>query len=423
MKELKNSQNTALYQKSKYRKYMLLTAILLLGVLDQAPAVVNSTIPAMTKSFSGHSLALIESITTVTNMFVTVFVLISGFLVNKIGQKQTAIIGIVIAAVASIVPVFSNDFYIVLGSRAVLGVGIGLSNALAASLLSAFFQGNELAKYMGFRTAAGGVGTSLMTMVAGQLLKVSWHFSYLVYILFIPTLLLFIFYVPEPEKYGIYAQKKSEEKYKAVSDNAKGSKFAGLGTVLALALLFFFFLVGATIFGIKLAQIFVSQGIGTASEASVISSVFTLSQMFGGMLFGYCYKHFGKKMLPVTILLRGLPLLVISIASSKILIGLMAVVFGFAGGMTVSLIFMIVNTVINPKNATLYNAIPMIGSNMGAFCAPFIARYMGNTPSIAMRNAGWMYEIMAVIILVIFILASARKQENYEQKEDKYASR
>lgn len=407
-----NVQDVPLYQKSAYRKMMLLTALLLLGVLDQAPAVVNSTIPAMKEVFSGHSLPLIESITTVVNMFVTVFVLVSGFLVNKIGQKQTALLGIAIAAVSSIVPVFSENFYAVLASRAVLGIGIGLSNALAASLLTAFFQGNELARYMGWRTAAGGIGTSLMTMAAGQLLKISWHYSYLVYILFIPTLLLFIFFVPQPEKHGIHIQ--NQDSRNAAQENAKESlentksSYAGLKTVLALAVLFFFFLTGATIFGVKLAQLFVEKNIGTASQASTISSIFTLSQMFGGMLFGYCYKKFGVKMLPVTILLRGLPLVGISLAGSQTVIGFMAVIFGLAGGMTVSLIFMTVSTVVTPKNATLFNAIPMVGSNLGAFCAPFIARYMGDTSSAAMMNAGWMYIIMAVIIAAV-LLVSAKK--------------
>lgn len=410
MKSAINVQETPLYQRSKYRKIMLLTAILLLGVLDQAPSVVNSTIPAMTETFSGHALSLIESITTIVNLFVTIFVLVSGFLVNKIGQKQTALLGIGIAAISSIVPVFSTNFYVVLGSRAVLGIGIGLSNALAASLLSAFFKDNELAKYMGWRTAAGGIGTSLMTMVAGQLLKLSWHMSYLVYILFVPTLLLFIFFVPEPEKYGVFVQ-KNEEKKKSEKEANADNKLAGLGTVLALAVLFFFFLVGATIFGTKLAQIFVTKNIGTASEASVVASIFTLSQMFGGMLFGYCYKHFGTKMLPVTILLRGLPLLVIGVVNSKILIGLMAVIFGLAGGMTVSLIFMTVSTVITPKNATLYNAIPMVGSNLGAFCAPFIAGYMGSAPDTAMRNAGWMYVVMSVVVIVVLTAVSAKRKD------------
>lgn len=113
-------------------------------------------------------------------------------------------------------------------------------------------------------------------------------------------------------------------------------------------------------------------------------------------------------MLPVTILLRGLPLIGISLAGSQVAIGFMAVIFGLAGGMTVSLIFMTVSTVVTPKNATLFNAIPMVGSNLGAFCAPFIARYMGDTSAAAMMNAGWMYVIMAVIIVVV-LAVSAKK--------------
>lgn len=121
-------------------------------------------------------------------------------------------------------------------------------------------------------------------------------------------------------------------------------------------------------------------------------------------------------MLPVTILLRGLPLLVIGVVNSKILIGLMAVIFGLAGGMTVSLIFMTVSTVITPKNATLYNAIPMVGSNLGAFCAPFIAGYMGSAPDTAMRNAGWMYVVMSVVVIVVLTAVSAK------ERIDKYVS-
>jgi nitrate/nitrite transporter NarK len=62
----------------------------------------------------------------------------------------------------------------------------------------------------------------------------------------------------------------------------------------------------------------------------------------------------------------------------------------------------------------------MFGSNLGAFCAPFIAKYMGATSAVAMRNAGWMYVIMAVIIVIVFVVASARMKENYKEKETKY---
>ena len=71
---------------------------------------------------------------------------------------------------------------------------------------------------------------------------------------------------------------------------------------------------------------------------------------------------------------------------------------------------MTVSTVITPKNATLYNAIPMTGSNLGAFCAPFLAKYMGDTPAAAMRNAGWMYAVMSVVIIVVLVIGGKRKK-------------
>ncbi|USR88114.1 MFS transporter [Lactiplantibacillus pentosus] len=101
--------------------------------------------------------------------------------------------GLAIAAISSIIPAFSNSFTLIMVSRAVLGIGIGLANPLAISLIGVFFYGDQRATLMGWRSAIAGVGTAIMTYVAGQLLNINWHAAYWVYLLFIPTLLLFVF--------------------------------------------------------------------------------------------------------------------------------------------------------------------------------------------------------------------------------------
>lgn len=122
----------------KTRKIMLIIALLFLNIVEQAASVITATIPGMAKTFSNVSLTNVEMLTTIVSMFVTVFVLVSGVIVKKIGQKQTALLGMVIAAVSSIVPAFSNSYMVVLVSRAVLGIGIGLANPLAISLIGPF---------------------------------------------------------------------------------------------------------------------------------------------------------------------------------------------------------------------------------------------------------------------------------------------
>ncbi|OTN91554.1 MFS transporter [Enterococcus faecium] len=143
---------------------MLIISLLALNIVEQAASVISSTIPQMAQAFPEESQVQIELVTTVVSVFITIFVLISGFITNKIGQKNTAVLGIAIAAVSSIIPAFSNNFQMIMVSRAVLGIGIGLANPLAVSLIGEFFEGDLLANLMGWRTAVAGIGTSLMTM-------------------------------------------------------------------------------------------------------------------------------------------------------------------------------------------------------------------------------------------------------------------
>ena len=138
---------------NNFKKIMLIISLLALNVVEQAASVVNSTIPGMAKSFPNESLVHIELVTTVVSIFVTVFVLVSGIVVKRLGQKNTAVIGLAIATVSSIIPAFANNFWLIFASRAVLGIGIGLANPLAISLIGTFFHGDEREKLLGWRSA------------------------------------------------------------------------------------------------------------------------------------------------------------------------------------------------------------------------------------------------------------------------------
>ena len=205
---------------SKFHSWLIIVALLSLNIVEQAASVINATIPGMAKSFPNEALVNIELVTTVVSIFVTIFVLVSGVIVKWIGQKRTAILGLLIASVSSIIPAIINNFTAILISRAILGIGIGLANPLAISLIGVFFYGDQRAKLMGWRSAIAGIGTAAMTFVAGQLLVFSWHAAYWVYLLFIPTLVLFIFVVPDPEKSGAL-QRQEVEQEKEMAEAAK----------------------------------------------------------------------------------------------------------------------------------------------------------------------------------------------------------
>lgn len=394
---------------NSFKKIMLIIALLSLNIVEQAASVVNATIPGMAKAFPHVSLVNIELVTTVVSIFVTVFVLVSDVVVRYIGQKQTAILGLAIATISSIIPAFSNSFTVIFISRAVLGIGIGLANPLAISLIGSFFSGDTRAKLLGWRSAIAGVGTSLMTYLAGQLLVFNWHAAYWVYLLFAPTLLLFIFFVPDPS-----LNNEDENKESNNSDEvAKSSPSKQNSTLLItlLTLLIFVFLSGGMVLAIKLPTYFVNFKIGTATQASNAWSMYNIANVIGGVMFGYVYKSIKEYILPIGLVLYGLGIFLTSFTRSLSLIYILCFLTGIFGALVIPYIFNKISESFSTDKAPFYTSIVLVGSNLGAFLAPYSGEVLGTTAVKSIFNAGLILIVLAIIILVAFIFNSRKNKQ------------
>lgn len=388
-----------------FKNILIIIALLSLNIVEQAASVITATIPGMAKTFTNVSLVNIELITTVVSIFVTVFVLISGVIVKKIGQKQTAVLGLAIAAISSIIPAFSNSFTLIMVSRAVLGIGIGLANPLAISLIGVFFYGDQRATLMGWRSAIAGVGTAIMTYVAGQLLNINWHAAYWVYLLFIPTLLLFVFFVPDPQKSG--ALKRQAEHQAALEADATANgvtiKKNPIWLIVILTALTFLVLIAIMVLAVKLPTFFVENKIGTATQASTAWSIYNFASVIGGFLFGIIYKLTHKFILPLGLFLLGLGVIALSHATSVTVIYGLCIFMGIVGAMIIPFIFNRISEVATPQMAPLFTSIALVGSNLGSFISPYAGEIMGSTGKAAITSAGALLLVLAVLsVLVIF---------------------
>ena len=99
-------------------KKMMKFSLLSVSLILTSAGAVTSAIPSMSATYVTRSLSAVELLTTAPSFMVTIFVLISSFIARKIGQKQTVIIGLVIASICGILPLFSQSYSIVLASRA-----------------------------------------------------------------------------------------------------------------------------------------------------------------------------------------------------------------------------------------------------------------------------------------------------------------
>ncbi|EJF01555.1 major facilitator superfamily transporter [Liquorilactobacillus mali KCTC 3596 = DSM 20444] len=267
---------------------------------------------------------------------------------------------------------------------------------------------------MGWRSAIAGVGTSLMTYFAGQLLNINWHAAYWVYLLFVPTLLLFIFFVPDPEKTGAVERQEVEQQKELAEAQDKGQNVQKDSKLLVatLAILTFLILIAIMVLAIKLPTFFVESKIGTATQASNAWSIYNFASVAGGILFGYCYKVLRKYLLPMGLIASGIGMAFISISKSVELIYILCVIMGIVSAMIIPYIFIRISETSSPKKAPLYTSITLVGSNLGSFLSPYAGEILGVSGKTAILNAGFLMITLSIISLIVIVKINSSRRKD-----------
>jgi len=138
------------------------------------------------------------SLSTLPTMFGTVK------LSQIISKKKCLIIGILLVTVGGLLPVFlHSELWMLYVSSVLIGLGVGFINVSSATLISEHFQGPDKGRVMGIQSALHGVGAAAFSLLGGAIAnRMDWKWSFLVYALGIPVLIIFAVLMPEdkPEK-------------------------------------------------------------------------------------------------------------------------------------------------------------------------------------------------------------------------------
>ena len=180
---------------------MLKPTLLSLSLLTvMSGAAVSPALARIAAAFPDADATSIKLILTTPAAFIIVFSLLSGRLCARFSKRGVLSAGLVIYLIGGLGGGMAGSFEQLLVSRAVLGVGVGLIMPLATGLIADFFGGEERARMLGFSTAASNLGGIIATLAAGVLAAASWRYSFGVYGLGIPVLILVLAFLPEPER-------------------------------------------------------------------------------------------------------------------------------------------------------------------------------------------------------------------------------
>ncbi|WEV40117.1 MFS transporter [Lactobacillus sp. ESL0681] len=380
---------------------LMKVSILLVSIITASAPAINGNIPVLAKAFPNVPLTAIEFLTTVPSLFLIVGILISNPLANKIGLKSTVIIGVSLTAIAGLAPVAVNNFTVLLLTRALFGLGVGLFNSLLVTIISYFYTGNERSTTLGWQSTFEGLGGVLVTFIAGQLVKINWHMSFLAYAITLPALILFTLYVPRIPRIT---------EPKVVHSTSK----TNFGTLIPYLLLTFIVISLYMIMRIKVSSLIVTAGYGSATDASYVILALSLGAMLGGGIFGRVFAKINNWIVPLAMAIMALAMGMIAVAQTTIL----TIMGGFLTGFGVRLFFPWILNEVNRSQSgnTLTTSIILISYNLAGTLAPYSALLIQKLVGFKSLTGFFYFNLVCYLILAVCLAIAFARQNKIGQQ-------
>ncbi|KXT72349.1 Major facilitator superfamily transporter-permease [Streptococcus sp. DD10] len=340
--------------------------ILLLSFMLISSFSVSSSLPEMKEFFQTYNASQVELLISVPSFGVLGMLVLTGMIERILSERKMIIAGLILVAFCGLVPVFIQDYWLIFWSRLGLGMGTGLINAKAISIISERYQGKERVQMLGLRGSAEVVGSALLTLCVGLLLTYGWRMSFIIYIFAIFILVAFLLFVPYKKRELTKGSRK--ERTHLTSWQTKYS--------LVLAVIACVIICINTAISLRLPNMVIDSGFGTAKTASLILSAMQLIGILSGFSFAPLFQQFKKNLLFIATLAFALGQLFLAISMNTWFLTLAALLAGFTYSICLTAIF---NAMSGRLPAGILNkatSYVLIGCNLGGAFSPFVLRVM-----------------------------------------------
>jgi MFS family permease len=362
-------------------------ALLSVSTLVVSAGAIAGNIPAIAQEYPTIHMTFIELLTTLPSLFIILTVLISPTIGQSIGYKLTVQIGLSIVLVAGLLPVLTNSFFILFLSRIFFGIGVGLLNPLLYSFAVGFYNGKELASVIGMQSAFEGIGGMIITYLVGQLLTISWRFSFLAYLIALPVLLFFSIFVPKIDQKHLHKQEK-----------AKKSERINHTILIYIVLLVMVVTIYMSV-TIKITSLLLYKEIGNATNGSNLIALVGLGAMLAGMIFGKLFEVLKGWTLPWAFLSLGFSMFIFGMARDMIWISIAAILCGFSFRTFIPYLFNAVNQ--GSKNTEKNTSLLLVAFNSGAAFAPISIAVFQHSFSFLAQQGLFIAEGILMVILSV----------------------
>ena len=272
-------------QLSKSRLLLALLALFLSSMCTLGDLVINPIAAQLYVVFADSPEWLINLGITGPALAGLPFGLIAGVLCDRVDKKWVMVIGFAIFTVSACLgALITNIYYFVVMRLCATGVGWGITNTAAMSILADLFTDeDEHGKYVGFYNSVMSIMGAIMAAVAGFLAVSAWQNAFMTYYIAIPILIMLIIFLPsfKPE------HKNAEAQATAAETVPKG--WWKRSVILAVQV--FFVAISYFVMLYMIALYVTDAGVGNEAFIGVLASAATIATAVGSFIFGPVYKR------------------------------------------------------------------------------------------------------------------------------------
>ena len=388
-------------------------AVLSLSLLLTSTYSVSTVIPSMVSYYQGYGRGQIEQLISVTSVAIMVVILLNPWISRIISQRVSIVSGLLLLSAGGCLPVFTKAYGAVFAGRLVLGVGIGLVNVYAVDMINSRFEGEERSTLLGYRGSAEIVGNTALTLVVGQILGagLDWRYCFLIYLSGLLVLVSYLLFVPKaPGKTGNPADGVLTGKSGPAAQTAERAQKASdwrrhAWGFLSCALHGAMFIGINTCTTMRIPSLVLERGMGTEAQSSLITSLMLAAGIGAGILFGRLARILRGMMQKFWLVVFGAGMGVMALAGNLWILGVGAVVTGFAFSILIVTVFEQIPGRFPPGVTTMATTWTLVGCNMGSGFSSWALRLI----DLAGGGMGTSFGVFAVLMVFLGLVKQPRK--------------
>ena len=342
-------------------------------------AILTPSIAAFSHHFADTpvtTIMLANSVTGIVSVPVSIAV---GAVLHKIGFRNAAIIGIFVMTVGGAFPFLMpdiTDYSIVIFSRVIVGLGLGIMFPVGNATIIAFFEGEERSRLLGWGITIQFVFNLVYTTVAGFLTEIGWNYSFLAYLIGFIPLVLALIWMPEAKPLVAAAAERERLERKNAPKEKIPNAIWGYA-IFALACwtcVVTVQVVTSTILDVR--------GLAGPGEAALVINCCGIGTILCGLLFPYLIRLFGTRLFGVSAALVVVGIIPCFIAQSPFVYAAGVFIFGFGGSAFFTAAQNATGNIAPKSRVPFVSGIMTSMMNLGPFIGPYLfAASMAAMPS------------------------------------------